>query len=252
MKLSIITINYNNRNGLAKTIRSVANQTCKDFEYVIIDGASTDGSVEVIKEYASIINYWVSEKDKGIYHAMNKGVRASHGNYCLFLNSGDVLINDGVMGRVISCPFSADIISGSLKCSDGRLWKAPPKVTMKTFVLASLPHQATFIRRELLLENPYDERFGVGGDWRFFIQTLIYMNVSYEKISETISIFDTSGISSTESRNSERRLREMEICRDILPLRIEEDYEIFRFRAKWKWRFKKLFCMVFNCFKKQY
>ena len=246
MRLSIITINYNNRDGLAKTIKSVANQVCQDFEYVIIDGASTDGSVEVIKEYTGIINYWVSEKDNGIYHAMNKGVRAAHGNYCLFLNSGDLLINDGVIGMILSYSFTSEIISGSIKYTNGGIIKAPKKVTMKTFINGSLPHQATFIRRELLLKNPYDERFGVGGDWRFFIQTLIYMNVSYERIPETISIFDTSGVSNTESRNSERRLHEMEMCRDILPIRIEEDYEFFRFQAKWKWRVKKLFYMVFK------
>lgn len=74
MKLSVITINYNNCDGLRKTIESVVNQTCRDFEYIIIDGGSTDGSVDVIKQYADKINYWVSEPDKGIYHAMNKGI----------------------------------------------------------------------------------------------------------------------------------------------------------------------------------
>lgn len=248
MILSIITINFNNSDGLAKTIQSVVSQTCKEFEYVIIDGASSDGSVDIIKENANSIHYWVSEKDNGIYHAMNKGVRSSHGDYCLFLNSGDMLIDDNVIERVLSYSFSSDIVSGSIMRTTGMISNAPKKVTMKTFINGSLPHQATFIRRELLLKNPYDERFGVGGDWRFFIQTLIYMNVSYERIPETITLFDTTGVSSTESRNSERRSREMEMCRDILPLRIEEDYEFFRFQAKWKWRVKKLFHMVFNCF----
>lgn len=241
MRLSIITINYNNREGLEKTIRSVANQICQDFEYVIIDGASTDGSVDIIKENANIIHYWVSEKDNGIYHAMNKGVRASQGDYCLFLNSGDLLINDGVIGKILSYSFTSDIVSGSIKFTNGGIVKAPKIVTMKTFVLGSLPHQATLINRQLLLENPYDERFKVGGDWRFFLQTLVYKNASYERFPGIVSLFDTTGVSSTESRNSEWRLYEMEMCRDILPIRIEEDYEFSRFLAKWKWRFIKIY-----------
>ena len=89
MKLSVITINFNNRDGLRKTIESVVNQTYNDFEYIIIDGGSTDGSVDVIKEYADRIDYWVSEPDKGIYNAMNKGIDVAKGEYCIFMNSGD-------------------------------------------------------------------------------------------------------------------------------------------------------------------
>lgn len=246
MRLSIITINYNNRDGLAKTIRSVANQTCKDFEYVVIDGASTDGSVDVIKDDAGSIHYWVSEKDNGIYHAMNKGVRVAHGDYCLFLNSGDLLIDSSVISRIFTYSFSSDIVSGSVKRTNGMVSKAPKKVTMKTFIVGSLPHQATLIKRCLLLDNPYDERFRIGGDWRFFIQVLIYKNVSYERIPVIVSLFDTSGVSSTERRNSERRLREMEMCREILPIRLEEDYKFSRYVAIWKWRMKKIYYIVFG------
>ena len=87
MKLSIITINLNNAAGLRKTIQSVVNQTYIDFEYIIIDGFSSDGSIEVIKEYADRINYWVSEPDRGIYNAMNKGILKTSGEYIHFLNS---------------------------------------------------------------------------------------------------------------------------------------------------------------------
>ena len=100
MKFSIITINYNNCEGLRRTIESVVNQTCHDFEYIIIDGGSTDGSVDVIKQYADQIDYWVSEPDKGIYNAMNKGVAVAKGEYCLFLNSGDSLHNNSALAKV--------------------------------------------------------------------------------------------------------------------------------------------------------
>ena len=244
MKLSVITINYNNKDGLTKTIESVVNQTCHEFEYIIIDGFSTDGSLDVIKANADKITYWVSEKDTGIYNAMNKGTKVAHGDYCLFLNSGDVFLDNTVIERVLSCDLSADIVSGSIKYTDGRKAKAPTKVTMKTFIVGSLPHQATLIKRQLLSDNPYDERLGLCGDWRFFIQTLIYNNVSYKTIPVVISLFDTSGISSTENKQSERRLYELKLCRDVIPLRIEEDYKFILFVEKWKWRLKKLLFFV--------
>ena len=100
MKLSIITINLNNDTGLNKTIESVINQTLKNFEFIIIDGGSTDRSVELIKEYAGQINYYVSEPDKGIYNAMNKGIRQAQGEYCFFLNSGDYFVNESVLEKV--------------------------------------------------------------------------------------------------------------------------------------------------------
>ena len=88
MKYSIITINYNNRDGLEMTINSVLGQSYQDLEYIIIDGGSTDGSVEVIKKYESRIDYWVSEPDKGVYNAMNKGIGKASGDYLNFMNSG--------------------------------------------------------------------------------------------------------------------------------------------------------------------
>ncbi len=88
MKYSVITINYNNKEGLTHTLNSVINQSCKDYKSIIIDGQSTDGCVDAIKEYTSHITYWVSEKDKGVYHAMNKGIAKAHGEYCIFMNSG--------------------------------------------------------------------------------------------------------------------------------------------------------------------
>src|SRR5258706_1204581 len=98
MKISIITINLNNKDGLANTIQSVIGQSCDDYEYIVIDGASVDGSVEVINKYRDRIDYWVSEKDSGIYQAMNKGIKASSGDYLWFLNSGDSLVNEDVVG----------------------------------------------------------------------------------------------------------------------------------------------------------
>ena len=112
-KFSIITINYNNKEGLRKTIESVVGQSFRDFEYIIIDGGSTDGSIEVIKEYAGKVDYWVSEPDKGIYHAMNKGVLQAHGEYLNFMNSGDEFYNNGVLQEVAPS-LDSDIVVGKI------------------------------------------------------------------------------------------------------------------------------------------
>ena len=95
--ISIITVNYNNCQGLERTVNSVARQTYTDVEYIVVDGGSTDKSVDIIKQNENIISFWVSEKDNGIYNAMNKGVSFSHGEYLLFLNSGDYFADKEVL-----------------------------------------------------------------------------------------------------------------------------------------------------------
>ena len=121
MKLSIITVNLNNAGGLQKTIESVVTQTWLDFELIIVDGDSTDGSVEVIQQFndSAIPQFhWVSEPDSGVYQAMNKGIRMAQGEYLLFLNSGDFLVDSNVLSQVFKFGFSADILFGKCRDSD--------------------------------------------------------------------------------------------------------------------------------------
>src|SRR6476620_8472507 len=99
-KISIITINYNDKEGLKKTIESVISQTFKDFEFLVIDGNSSDGGKDVLEQYKAHIDYCVSEPDTGVYNAMNKGIRAATGDFVLFLNSGDLLYKNDILGRV--------------------------------------------------------------------------------------------------------------------------------------------------------
>ena len=101
MKISIITVVFNNKVGLEATIQSVINQTYNDIEYIIIDGGSEDGTKEILEQYSSNINYWVSENDNGIYHAMNKGAAKASGSYLLFLNAADVLADNKVIEKVV-------------------------------------------------------------------------------------------------------------------------------------------------------
>lgn len=227
MKLSIITINYNNRDGLRKTIESVVNQTYRDFEYVVIDGGSTDGSVEVIKEYADKIDYWVSEKDRGIYHAMNKGALAAHGEYTLFLNSGDWLVNDDVFQRLFSEELYADIVSCSLLSDHGRVMPSPHRVTFEFFIRGTLPHPSTLIRRSLFTEHLYDEKYRISADWEFFMYVLIKMNATYQSVPFPLSVFDTTGISSTQGMDDQEKRLLKKAFSEMIPERVMQDYDIY-------------------------
>lgn len=228
MKLSIITINYNNRDGLRKTIESVVAQTTRDFEYIIIDGGSTDGSVDVIKEYADYIDYWVSEPDKGIYNAMNKGVAVAHGEYCQFLNSGDWLHNNGVIKQILELPFEEDFLIGRLICvgKDSMVLNHPVQSDLSfiRFYCNGLPHQSIFIKRKLLLHTPYDESLMIVADWKFFIQTLIFNNCSFKLTDIIIAYYNEDGISATQHKIVAQE--RTSVLRELLPPRIIYDYTL--------------------------
>lgn len=198
MKISIITINYNNCIGIEKTIKSVLNQTIKDYEYIVIDGGSTDGSVDTLKQNDKNITYWVSEPDKGIYNAMNKGIRKAEGEYCIFMNSGDAFYDLNVLENVIPFLDGTDVVYGNTEYTDGKIRKSvdePPYFSF--FFVSSFSHQSTFIRTELLKKYLYDESLKIVADWKFFLQTLILNNGSFKAVDLQISLYDATGISST-------------------------------------------------------
>lgn len=214
MKISIITINYNNCEGLLQTIRSVVSQKYSDFEYIVIDGGSTDGSVEVIKEYSSQLNYWVSERDKGIYHAMNKGIDHARGEYCLFLNSGDILHDENVLAEVIP-QLSADIVVGAIrKAASGyikRLKINEPLVLLDFWYENPMPHQSTFIKLAICKQIRYDETLKIVGDLKFFLQAIILMKCSCQSIDTIVSDFDEGGISTKVNSDDEWKKVFMEL-----------------------------------------
>ena len=223
MRYSIITINYNNKGGLERTIESVISQSSKDFEYIIIDGGSTDGSLEVIKRNQEHITYWVSEKDNGIYHAMNKGVAQAHGDYCVFMNSGDCFHSPDVLDKIVS--YQEDIICGKMIKGDTPLPSGhnKPTISLVDLMRGSLPHQAMFIKRELLLKHPYDENYRILSDWKFCIETIVFDNCSFSNVDVIVADYDTSGIS-TNSNGLLPKEREL-ILQEMLPPRIIADYQ---------------------------
>lgn len=196
-KLSIITVNLNNAKGLKKTIDSIVNQTFNDYEYIIIDGGSTDSSFEIIRQYSGNIAYWVSEPDKGIYNAMNKGILKARGEYCLFLNSGDFLLKSDVLKRVFSIDYDEDIIYGNLYVNGVRR-TFPETLSLLFFFQTSLGHPSTFIKTHLFREyGLYNEGKEIVSDWEFFLNMIINQKCTYKYLNDyDISYFEENGISS--------------------------------------------------------
>lgn len=229
--LSIITVNYNNAQGLDKTIRSVKNQTCSDFEYIVIDGGSTDNSLSVIKEHSQSITYWVSEPDRGIYHAMNKGIMASNGEYLQFLNSGDWLTSESVLKKIFESGLNEDIIYGDVnyESGDGRFEPArigkEDKITLAYFYRHMFPHQASFISKKLFSMDLYDENLKIIADWKFFIDRIIMKNCSIRKLNFPVVNYDMSGISSQEKYLALHNNEKQKVLTQLLPPRIAVDYE---------------------------
>jgi glycosyltransferase involved in cell wall biosynthesis len=226
MKYSVITINFNNAEGLRHTIDSVMAQTCSDFEFIIIDGGSTDGSVETIKRYEDRIDFWISENDNGIYHAMNKGVKHAHGDYCIFMNSGDCFYNSTVLETINNCRSSSDIIVGKVAIDDKDSIISPPpldgELTFYHLFAGAIPHQGAFIRAYLLRKYPYDENLKIISDWKFFVQSMIFGNCSVSFLEVYIARYDMDGVSSLYPELMRREKEK--VMSSMLPLRVLEDY----------------------------
>ena len=202
MKLSIITINYNDAAGLERTIKSVLEQKTGDFEHVIIDGNSTDGSKEIIAKYAHHFSYFISEADHGVYDAMNKGIKNATGDYLLFLNSGDALFNPDVIEKVLPHLIMHDLVYGDLYIvpTNQPSFKHtyPKSLDLTFFKQTSLGHPSTFIKKELFEKHGnYRTDLHIVSDWAFFLKVICVGQATYKKIDMTISRFYEGGISTT-------------------------------------------------------
>lgn len=225
MKLSIITVNFNHKDGLKNTILSVINQKYfDDYEFIVIDGGSFDGSKELIEEYASHIDYWVSEKDGGIYNGMNKGIRVAKGDYLIFMNSGDTFYNDHVLKDVFCVDRNADFITGNHAVGSD-IHTSPRNVTCRYMFITALYHQATFIKAKTFKDQLYNEHLKIVADWAHMFKCLILENATYQHIDVVVCQCEEGGVSSTQWEKvlSERK----KFLQDTLPSRIYNDYESF-------------------------
>lgn len=240
MTLTIITINWNNAAGLEKTMASVLGQVCTDFEYVVVDGASSDGSVDVIKKYAEKFGdrlKWVSEKDKGIYNAMNKGIGMASGDYVEFLNSGDCLAAADVTERMFKALKEKDfptILYGNMlkDMPNGKILRdkcfAGQDITFLGFYTGTLNHSPAYIKRSLFDKyGLYDESLRIVSDWKWYLQAIILGEERPVYTDIDVTLFDMNGISETNKglEKAERR----QVLESLVPASILADYEQLAF-----------------------
>lgn len=269
MKISIVTINYNNVEGLRRTLASVAAQTYRDIEHIIVDAASTDGSVEIIKEYADVSKHtviWSSKKDKGIYDGMNRGIKKATGDYIQILNSGDILaapdvtermmnilnslnvnsLNDKIEVPILYGNMIRDFGNGKLSkdvCLGDRAKNRELKAqevewTMDDFIKGTVNHDPTYIRADLYKTyGLYDESLKICSDWKWFVNAVVFRGEKLYYVPIDVTIFDTTGISETnlEFREEERHA-ELE---KMLPAAILKDYDRYHFPISQYKRLKK-------------
>jgi glycosyltransferase involved in cell wall biosynthesis len=232
MKLSIITINYNDLEGLKNTVDSVINQDWKDYEHIIIDGGSTDGSCEYIKNNAQCFSYSVSEPDKGIYNAMNKGIIKANGEYLLMLNAGDVLHNDKVLSNVFEkANYTQDIIYGDVdRESKGVVFTEsifPDALTFGFLKDGMISHQAVFFKRRLHeIVGLYDETLKYGADWNFIILSVCRYNASYIHLNLKMAICSADGLTCSPSQFSDMQEERKRVLEKEFPAFID-DYLFF-------------------------
>ena len=265
MKLSIITINYNNAEGLRKTLASVAAQTYKQIEHVIVDAASSDGSVDMIKEYAEEAAYpvsWSSKKDKGVYNGMNIGILRATGDYIQILNSGDILAAPDVTERMISELDSLNAKRSSLNDDSiailyGNMLKSYDGKTIINrdtcgngmytpesflyFYKGTLNHDCAYIRRDLFDKyGLYNEQMNICSDWEWYVRAIVLGGEKPVYTNIDVTIFDMNGVSESRGKNADVIKRERREYLDaILPPAVLHDYDAFSFPILQYQRLKK-------------
>ena len=267
MTLSIITINYNNAQGLEKTLKSVLTQTNTQFEHVIVDGASTDNAVEIISQYEKdaaahgIKVVWVSEKDKGIYNAMNKGIKMASGEYIQILNSGDCLVADTVVADMFSAlkekEYPEILYGNMLKTVDWKTYQrdncgANSEYTPNSFLYfynGTLNHDCAYIKRSLFDQfGYYNENMKICSDWEWYVRAIVLGNVQPVYVNIDVTIFDMNGVSESAGKNKHIIIQERsEYLASAFPKAVINDYNKYAFVLLQYQRLKKhhLWCFVY-------
>ena len=248
MKLSIVTINYNNAEGLRMTMESVLKQTYRNIEYIVVDGASTDGSIDVIREMSASLNdemsrdkslndgislTWTSEPDNGIYNAMNKGIKRASGEYIQILNSGDLLADDNVIERMMDSLLEHNypelLYGNAIDVYDGKRISSHGhgiEYSLRQLYNGTYPHDSTFFKRELFSDDRYglyDENLKIVSDWKWFLQSIGLGSVKPVYVNIDVTLFDVTGISSTNIELDQKERQQ--VLKEVLPPAIYADYE---------------------------
>jgi len=267
--LSIITINLNNAVGLEKTMQSVAAQTQQLFEYIVIDGASTDNSTDVIQRFVRIFGNrlkWISEPDTGIYNAMNKGIKESSGKYLQFLNSGDCLAANDVTEKMLDAlknnGYPSILYGNMLKdMPDDRVLRdrgfAGQEISFLGLYAGTLNHSPTYIRQDLFVKYGfYDERFKIVSDWEWYLKAIVFGKEKPVYANIDVTLFNMHGVSETnkELDKAERKT----ILEELVPLAILNDYDKWAFSIeqikrlkRHPWAYKLVWLLERYLFKKE-
>ena len=230
-QLSIITVNLNNADGLEKTILSVINQTDQNFQFVVIDGGSHDDSLEVITKHKNRIDIVISEKDSGVYAAMNKGIRVCNGEYIYFLNSGDHFYDSEALKKMRYNLGFEDLIYFKIEKKNDvstKIVNYPEELRFSDFYIGGICHQAVLIKKNLFHKvGYYDEDLKIAADWKFFILALFKFNCTSKRIDVLVTTYYLGGLSSQYSDLEERE----QVLRNDFQ-RFVEDYDNFIYYRK--------------------
>lgn len=267
MKLSIVTINYNNAEGLERTLNSVLTQSYSEIEHIIVDGASADDSARVIKEYVQKVEsgrwkvksvMWSSEPDNGIYDAMNKGIRKATGDYVWILNSGDEAAASDVVERMMEALQNGGngenggvpmllgnivkVFSKKKKVSEKKMRDAkkpmPLDVSMLTFYQGTVPQDAAFVKRDLFKRyGLFDDKLKIVSDWKLYLNMIALGDIVPMYVDIDVVLFDMTGVSNAnmERRNAEKRA----YLEEVLPSSVLKDYDAHAFDAEQMNRLRK-------------
>jgi len=245
MKVSVITISCDNAVGLEKTIQSVVGQNYTDYEYIVIDGGSSDNSKQILETYSDKITYWVSEPDKGIYEAMNKGIIRARGEFCHFLNSGDIYADGDVLKKAFeNKEYDVPLLRGVQICNADtgifRWWNHGNRdVTLFDLYVDTMQHQATFIKRNLFDKyGLYDEKYKIVSDWKFFIQTMLGGEKSVF-LNMDIVIFDMTGISNNPKYHDLMYEERYKVFDELIPKTISATFDHLIELEKEKRRYRR-------------
>lgn len=211
LPISIITVCFNEVSSIQKTIDSVVSQNINNIEWIVVDGGSTDGTLEILEKYRSRFTYIISEKDAGIYNAMNKGIALARGEYLLFLNGGDYLADTNTLSQILSNRLKADFVYGDINIISGSSSKRfvmPSEITPEFLYRKTIPHQSTLTKRSLFDKaGLYNEHYKIVADYEFILRALLRHDATFQYLPIVFACYPNNGVSSdVVKRKAEKSL----------------------------------------------
>lgn len=238
LKFSFITVCYNSKLTIERTIQSVLRQTDADIEHIIVDGQSSDGTMDIIQKYREHISHIISEKDNGLYDAMNKGIARASGDFILFLNADDYLFNETSISWAAALIEEdhrrADVYYGKVLIFDevsGRanIWQAA-KVSRFSLFRSAIPHPATFYSKEAFAKNGlFDLNYPIAADYEWTVRALLRNGLQFKRIDTLVAVFTKGGISTQPGLSKRIKAEKKQIAQAHYPA-----LERFYWRLRWR------------------